>query len=141
MKTHLIRLLTIVIAGLALGFSSCDDDAPPSKVGILVNKSWLVASYEIDGDDALEDCMTDNTLIFFSDGTYSDEIGAIKCEEDESDSEGTWKFKANETILSIIPAGDLESDWKILELTENKLRMSQFVTLLDAEVVVVMEAN
>jgi hypothetical protein len=95
----------------------------------------------MDGHDATEDCLKDNALIFFSDGTYSDEIGAVKCEEDETDSEGSWKFKANQTILSIIPAGNLGSDWKILELTEHKLRISQYVQLFDAEVAVVMEPN
>jgi hypothetical protein len=100
-----------------------------------------VVRYEMDGEDETdgrEECETDNTTTFFADGTFIDAIGDMPCEELEKNTEGTWEFKANETIISIRPAGETASDWTILELTETTLRMSQYAKIIDAEIVVVM---
>jgi hypothetical protein len=123
--------------------SACkDDDVAPSKRPRLLGKTWAVTVYEMDGVDVTderESCETDNATIFFSDGTFKDDMGSELCEEFEADVEGTWVFKANETILSIHPSGESPSDWKIVELTENRLRLSQYVQMFQAEVGVVME--
>lgn len=141
MKTALsvfLSLLTIVITGL---FSSCEEDSPPSKRPLLIGKSWTLVSYKIAGIDETEECQRDNSMTFFSDGTFLDDIGAAECEEFETNTEGSWSFKANETIIGLRPVGDVESDWTILELGEDRFSISQYVQLLDANVVVVMESN
>jgi hypothetical protein len=136
------RLAAVSIAvGAIISLSGCSDDTPPSKSPLLVDKTWEVSSYTINGSDAMEDCIADNTLLFFGDGTYQDNVGALTCEEDEEDTEGVWKFKANETIISLKPNGDLESDWNILELTGNTFTFSQYIDVLDSEVIVTMTVN
>ena len=122
--------------------SSCnDDDSAPSKRPLLAGKQWTTVYYEMDGEDITDDreaCEEDNTTIFFTDGTFTDDIGTALCEESETDVQGTWEFKANETIISIRPAGESASDWNIVELTDSTLKISQYIQQLQAEVVVVM---
>jgi hypothetical protein len=127
---------------LTLFTSSCkDDEATPSKRPLLVGKQWTTVYYEMDGEDITDDreaCEEDNTTTFFADGTFIDDIGNELCEEFETDVQGTWEFKANETIISIRPAGESASDWNIVELTDSTLKISQYIQQLQAEVVVVM---
>jgi hypothetical protein len=121
---------------------SCKDDDPVSKRGLLTGKTWIVVKYEIDGADVTdqrEECEKDDSLIFFTDGTFTADIGEVKCDEFDEDSDGTWEFKANETIIGIQPAGEPNLDWNIQELTAGTFRISQYVDLLQAEVVIVLE--
>jgi hypothetical protein len=142
MKIVLFRLMIVLITiATTLSFSSCDDDTPPSKSPLLVGKLWTLVSYEVNGVDVTEECQTDDETTFYSDGTFSSEIGDLTCDEFDEDTNGTWTFKANETILSLHPVNDVESDWEIFELTEGKLRISQYVDLLDAEVIVTMSTT
>lgn len=142
MKIIFSRLSAVLIAaGAIFSFSGCNDDSPPSRTPLLVDKTWTVSIYTIGGTDAMEECIADNSMIFFNDGTYADEIGTVTCEEDETDSEGLWKFKGNESMISLQPEGDLESDWEILELTDKTFSISQYVDMIDAEVVIVMTVN
>jgi hypothetical protein len=135
----------LVTAGLAIIIlaSSCqDDETAPSKRPLLVGKQWATIQYEMNGEDMTEDrdaCEVDNTTTFFEDGTFIDDIGDIRCEEMEADVEGTWEFKGNETIISIRPAGESTSDWKIVELTSTTLKISQYIQQLQTEVVIVMK--
>jgi hypothetical protein len=134
-------VITMLILAVALVSSCKDDDPAPSKEPLLTGKSWIVVKTEMDGQDVtdeLEACEIDNTTTFFSDGTFIEDTGELTCEEFETDVDGTWVFKANETIISLRPSGETASDWKILELTDETFRISQYVQLLEAEVVVEM---
>lgn len=137
------RLLIFAGIALTLFTSSCKDDDAPSKRPLLVGKQWTTVYYEMNGEDMTDDreaCEEDNTTTFLSDGTFTDDIGSDLCEESETDVQGTWEFKANETIISIRPAGESASDWSIVELTDSTLKISQYMQQLQAEVVVVMMA-
>ncbi len=95
----------------------------------------------MDGEDITDDreaCEEDNTTTFFTDPTFTDDIGTALCEESETDVQGTWEFKANETIISIRAAGESASDWNIVDLTNSTLKISQYIQQFQAEVVVVM---
>lgn len=131
--------LLALCAALAI---SCSDDSPAaSKRPLLVGKTWQVVYYEINGrnvTDEREACETDDTTNFYTDGSLTDNIGGTPCEESDKDILGTWEFKANETILSLRPAGDTASDWNLVRLTENSLTLSQYAQALDLEIVVVM---
>jgi hypothetical protein len=136
----LSKLLFLALA-VALVSSCKDDEAPSSKRPLLVDKTWIIVKYEMDGEDFTEErdeCETDNTTTFFSDGTFLDNIGGTPCDEFDANVDGTWAFKGNESIISIRPSGDSPSDWNILELTNSKLRISQYVAMFEAEVVVEM---
>jgi hypothetical protein len=142
MEIRLSRIFTGMIASSAmLTFLSCGDDAAPSKTPLLVGKLWTFVRYEVNGADQTEECQTDDTMTFYSDGTFTNSVGDITCDEFDTDIDGTWTFKANETIISLTPSGDVESDWKILDLTDTMLRISQHIDVLDAEVTIIMSPN
>jgi hypothetical protein len=142
MRSLSAKFLTSAGIVLTLLAASCrDDESAPSKRPLLVGKQWIAVYYEMDGEDITDDreaCEEDNTTIFFEDGTFTDDIGTDLCEESETNVQGTWEFKANETIISIRPAGESASDWKIAELTESTLKISQYIQQFQAEVVIVM---
>jgi hypothetical protein len=142
MNSLILRLSGLLSVVMLVTLASCDKDDPAtSKETFVFGKTWIVVKYELDGVDITDDrdeCETDNTTTFNSDGTYKDAIGSLKCDEFETDTDGTWTFKANETILSIHPAGEDPSDWNILELSDKTMKLSQYVQMLGAEVVVVM---
>lgn len=121
--------------------TSCKEDPPPSKRGILIGKTWTAIKYEMDGVDVTDDrdeCEIDNTTTFFDNGTYLDDAGAVLCDEGEPDTDGSWTFKANETVISMQPSGEPESDWNIQELTDNTFRVSQYNQFLQAELTITM---
>jgi hypothetical protein len=144
MITVFSRFSGIALAALVcvLVLSCKDHEAKPSVRPLLVGKTWVTVRFEMNGIDVTdaqqEECETDNTTTFFSDGTFIDDIGDVLCEEGEKNIEGAWSFKANETIISFRPAGETPSDWNIVQLTEGKLIISQYAQMLDAEIVVVM---
>jgi hypothetical protein len=142
MKISFSRIYTSMIALAAmLNLLSCGDDAAPSKAALLTGKLWTLVRYEVNGTDETEECQIDDTMTFYSDGTFTSEVGGIPCDEFDTDNDGTWTFKANETIISLTPSGDVESDWKILDLTDTMLRISQHIEVLDAEVTIIMSPN
>ncbi|HYG03357.1 MAG TPA: lipocalin family protein [Chryseosolibacter sp.] len=127
---------------VAILFISCKEDEPaPSKTPLLVATSWEVVSYEIGGGDGtleVDECETDNIYTFSSDGSFLVQTGELKCDETETDAGGSWNFEANESILSMRFPGEEASDWEILELSENSLRISIYVQIFEAEIVVTM---
>lgn len=135
-------LATAGIAATILISSCKDDETTPSKRPLLVGQQWTTVRYEMDGKDITDDrdvCEVDNTTTFFGDGTFIDDIGDIPCEALETDVNGTWEFKANETIISLRPAGESAADWNLVELTNTTLKISRYIQPLQAVVVIVME--
>ncbi|RAW02245.1 lipocalin-like domain-containing protein [Pseudochryseolinea flava] len=142
LKIKNTNTISVMLLTLAVVLASCKNDDPaPSKRPFLVGKTWIVVQYALNGEDQTEDrdeCEFDNTTAFFNDGTYREDIGDIACEESENNVEGTWSFKANETIISFRPANENASDWKIEELSDDFLKISQYVPTVKAEVLIVM---
>jgi hypothetical protein len=102
---------------------------------------WVVVQIKMNGVDITddrEDCETDNTMIFFEDGTFIADKGELRCDEFETDVEGTWRFKVNETMITIRPSGESALDWNIHELTGGTLRISQYMQPLNAKVEMIM---
>lgn len=131
-----------VLAALATLFSCENNDGAigPDKNPLLIGKAWVTLSYEIDGEDVeLEECDLDNSSVFFNDNTFVDDVGEIVCDEFDTNVEGTWQFKSNQTILSIKPAGEPAQDWQIVELTESTLKLSQYVEWLGGRLTITME--
>jgi hypothetical protein len=124
-----------------LAFACSDDKPGVSKRPLLADKAWAVVRYELNGEDVTderEDCELDDVTTFLADGTFVEAIGDIACDESEEDTHGTWAFKANETILSMQEAGSAAQDWKLVTLTAESLKISQYSAALKMEVVVEM---
>lgn len=127
MKRRILNVL--LLTALTVMVSSCKDDEKPSKAAFLTTQSWIMAKFEVGGVDVthdLEYCDTDNLLTFNEDGTLIEDTGAIKCNDREVSSGGTWKFKTNETIITIHPDGEDALDWKIVEITVSSFKISRF---------------
>ena len=76
--------------------------------------------------------MTDNTGTFNSDGTGTTDEGPTKCDPSIPQTAAfTWQFKNNETEMQVYGSGlfGLGGQFKILELSETKFRLSKDTTL------------
>jgi hypothetical protein len=145
MKNFQLKLALVACLALLITLNSCKDDDEPaaSKKPLLVGKDWIVVKYELSGVDITDDreeCETDDITTFFEDGGFLVDVGDLKCDEFDTNVEGTWEFKANETILSLQEGSD-DSDWDIESLTSDQLVISQYVDLFNGDIRVTMQPN
>ena len=144
MKTTIstTKLMILVIMSATIALSACKKDAaPPSKTDLLTTSQWKITAFTVDpaipvfdtqGNITgfttdmfpyMESCSKDDTFKFKSDNTVEFDEGALKCDTTAPQTtSGTWSFKTNETILSIIEDGSLQ-DYTLMELTESSLKM------------------
>src|SRR3954468_20177940 len=139
MKRNFLNIL--ILLALVSTISSChnNDEAKPSKTSLLTAKSWVISKFEFGGNDLtseMDDCDTDDSILFKANGTLIQDVGTIKCDDTEVNSGGTWKFKTNETIITIHPDGEDMLDWKILELTSSTFKLSHFDNDVDQDLVI-----
>lgn len=117
-----IKYLFLFVFVLTVTLTSCKKNNEPvkSKKEILTSKQWKLSSYKDNGTAiALLDCEKDNVLSLASNGTYTTNPGAYKCDVDETIETGIWSLSADEK--SIIVDG---TPLTIVELTENKFVLS-----------------
>jgi hypothetical protein len=136
-----LRAFVLVALSAALAVGCGDDNPAVSKRPLLVDKTWVAVRYLLGGEDVTNErelCELDDATTFFADGTFIEDIGNVACEETEENTHGTWEFKANETILSMRATGETASDWNLVVLTEDSLKISQYAAALKMEIVVVM---
>lgn len=132
-----MKKITILFLALSMAFTvtSCnkddDDNSTPSnnnpggsnltKTEMLTAKKWKMTALTVDGQDfyaLMDDCDKDDTHEFKTDGSYTYDEGATKCDpmDDQIISQSTWKFTDNETKIEY----DGE-EATITELTETKM--------------------
>lgn len=90
-----------------LTFTSCKKDEELSKTEMLTTGSWIQVGATEDGQDVwdadYEDCEKDDITTFSSDGTFTIDEGATKCNPSDpqiSDS-GTWELSSDEKTITI----------------------------------------
>ena len=124
---------SFLLLALAAGFTftSCDkdDDAAPSKTEMLTNKSWKMTASTVSVNNGnpndvyamMPACNKDDFSTFTSDGKYTLDEGATKCNANAVQTQtGTWQFTENETKLkSTLGANTAEQT--ITELTSSKM--------------------
>ena len=89
----------------------------------------------------LENCDTDGTLTFNSNGTGVGDEGATKCDAaDPQTANFNWSFKNGETVISItnITFGGLSGDFKLVSLTESEFTLEKTVSSMGLTVNVVV---
>lgn len=85
-------------------------------------RSYFISSAKIDlidinGTLQLDECVTDNTIIYYPSGRYEENEGRTKCAiEDAPGSVGNWVIANNETEMSIVIDG-VEEEWRIESVT------------------------
>lgn len=95
----------------------------PTQSGVDANKNNTLESGELESLDA---CETDDTYDFKSDKTLLVSDNTQKCDPADPDSYSlSWNLANNdgELILSA-PGSPIAITWKILELTDNLMRLS-----------------
>ncbi len=138
MKKLIIFLIIVNIIGL----SSCKKDEVLSKTELLCRSSWVLTGstftpgiffegYGLITDyfAILAECRKDDIWDFNENGNYTLEDGAKKCDPlDPSVFDyGTWAFNSNETVIIITSNIYYTSEFNILELTEQTLRVSSML--------------
>jgi hypothetical protein len=138
------KLNLLLIASLFLVTFSCKkDDAPPSKKDLLSGKNWVLVSQTVspginfngtlitDLYAQMDDCSKDDISKFNSNGTYTFEEGATKCDVNDPQvfDSGTWVFNSDETILVLTSPSSGTVNAEIVELTSSKCVITQEETL------------
>jgi hypothetical protein len=135
-------LMPIVLGMLMLLATSCDEIHKPGKTGLLTAHAWKVISYQVDGEEAMDayyqECNLDDAVVFTSNGSFVQEPGTILCDVENKHSTGSWKFKANETIISLRQDGEDAEDWKIKALTASSFKFERFSKKIGSDVVVTL---
>ncbi|MCP4457511.1 MAG: hypothetical protein GY816_05710 [Cytophagales bacterium] len=108
----------------------------------IAGRSYFISSAEVslfnlNGTLQLEECVTDNTIIYYPSSRYEENEGRTKCEIDNPPgSLGTWAVTNNETEISIVIDSD-EELWKIESVTSQGHTLTRSTT--DGEITFVLK--
>jgi hypothetical protein len=139
-KLNLLLILTVF-----LSFLSCTDEDKPSKKELISGHKWILEAYTVDPAlnwdgygtmvtnifAQLDPCTQDDIFNLSSNGTYTAEEGATKCDINDPQvfGTGTWTFNSDETVLVITYTGETDVDnYQIKELTSSKMVLVEVVT-------------
>jgi hypothetical protein len=140
-KAALVILSVAVIAGCK---KDDNKDNGNSKTQMIASGSWKMTSDYIDpaedvnGDGVpeheilpfLETCEKDNLFSFTTDGTFTADEGASKCDPSDPQTQSTkWKFINNESLLVVGEANSADTV-SIVELSAATLKLRSSLTLL-----------
>lgn len=129
-----VQIKVLAIAALvAVGAVSCkkDNDEPkpaptpqPTKTQLMAqSKGWKMISMKTNGTEMfpiLDACDKDDVMTFNTNSSYVRNMGAIKCEQGEPQTEnGSWRFISSETKIIL----DEEDTAAVMTLTADTLRM------------------
>jgi hypothetical protein len=129
-----IDYLIFVLLGITVAAVACKESEETNpKKDFLISKSWKVSVYKINGVEvALMDCQKDNYLTFKSNNTYTDYVGAIKCDIYETNIDGTWTLSSDGKILTLKNVQGIQA--ASIEITESKL----VLTITDDTDIIIM---
>jgi len=128
---------------------SCSEDEAtiPTKTELLAGstedgRSYFISSAEIDlidlnGTLVLDECVTDNTIIYYPEGRYDENEGPDKCDpEDPPGGIGSWRFSDDEEQI-IISIYDETQVWDIESINDRSHRITRQTN--DGELTFVLE--
>ena len=144
-----LQLQFILLACSILFFGCVEDplDSHPTTSDLLAGdnlegRSYFISSAEIslfnlNGTLKLQECVTDNTIIYYPSGRYEKNEGRTKCEIDNPPgSLGTWVVNSNETEISIIINSE-EEVWRIENVTSQGHTLTRTTT--DGEITFILK--
>jgi hypothetical protein len=72
-----------------------------------------------------EACRQDNLMQFAADGTYKEDEGATKCNSSDPQTydSGTWTISADETKMTLTPAGESTSDMSFVSFSTSEVKL------------------
>lgn len=128
------------LAVMVVMLSCSDDDDDASRTDLLTARAWIATKYEIGGTVAdIVECSADDVLDFSKDGKFTITVGALACDDDEKDLQGTWSLKDNDQVLSMTIDG-VTNEGTIVTLTSTTLKLkSTSILTEDGEVIGVFD--
>lgn len=93
-------------------------------------RSYYISTAEIDLADVngiliLDECVTDNTIIYYPNGRYEENEGRTKCNIDDPPGQiGSWSLINNDSQL-FIQFGDVTQTWNIIDVDNNGHRLTR----------------
>ncbi len=115
---------------------SCSEEQvdPPTKTQLLAGeteegRSYFISSAEIDldavdGTLVLDECVTDNTIIYYPSGRYDENEGRDKCNpEDAPGQVGFWELINDDSQISITIDGETKI-WDLESINNNSHRIT-----------------
>lgn len=99
---NLIAVLFLILFTSVVIVSSCkkDEESTMTKQEMLTSKPWKISTSKTNGvASTIEACNLDDILTFATDGTYTNNIGTIKCSANEKNFTSTWSLSADEKNL------------------------------------------
>ena len=128
----MLRILPLFLA-VTLAFVACKKDDEPTKTELLSGGKWTLTALTVNpafvsNGISITDvfatypaCLKDDFQTFATDGTYTYDEGATKCDPDDVQTEtGTWKFNAGETEISLTLPTYTDA-WEIKNLTATSM--------------------
>jgi hypothetical protein len=143
MKT--ISFLTLLFCGVIFIMNSCSKKSSSTgqtKIQLLTASAWKydTAGLDANGDGTIDDalpngvipaCVTDNTLVFNSDSTGTENEGAINCDTTGVQSASfTWSFNTAQTVINFPDSvfGPFGGTVNITSLTTTQLHLEKAIT-------------
>jgi len=135
-----IYFLSLVIMIIAL--VNCKKDSTLTKKEMLTGKNWILSACTVspamsfngttstDWFGHLDACIGDNILMFNTNGTFTTDEGAIKCNsaDPQVEDSGTWTFNADETVISMTHSASAATTMTIISLSSSKMQVSWATT-------------
>ena len=132
MRQFTKKAAQVILAIAVIAGCKKDDNSSPTKTQLLTTGNWIVIANQVNpaidanGDGVLENdifavspqCYRDNITTFKTDGTYTIDEGATKCNASDPQIEESsyWKFSDNETKMLVGDPGS-EQTFQVLELS------------------------
>jgi len=133
-----------------LSFASCNDDddeedpTPPTKTELLTARNWMVEGWniepaiDIDNDGTQENnlipyiqaCTLDDFFDFNTDGSYTVEEGASKCDPNDPSivDSGDWLWNSDNTRLIFESSSGTNSEAEIISISATEM-VVEFTTV------------
>lgn len=138
-----LRTIATIILAITI-FASCKkDETQPNNNGNnnntnttpktpqeLIIGTWVITSqsYKMGGEQPLEDCVKDNTMTIKTNGSYTIDQGAVKCNPTAPQStDGAWLMDNYPTIFfQSTEPGSEGTTAKIIQLDETILKFTEY---------------
>ena len=123
----------LLLASAALiTFASCKKEetliAAPDNQSFLTEGTWKMVAETTAGADSFqnhEECETDNTFAFGTDGKAIFDEGTTKCDASaEQTTTGSWAFSGNEKKKFLLVAANFGAEIEIMELNSTTMKWS-----------------
>ena len=135
MKKLLLPISLFSLTVLTLG--ACKKSSSKSKTEYLTQAGWKINAVGIDanmngtidnGESQMEDCQSDNTYTFRTNGTGTADEGTNVCGGEPQTADFAWSFKSSESVITA-DNDTFNGDFNISSLNDGEFKAYQDIDL------------